>query len=278
MFKLGNGILSLLEVVFEFWNFQVGLVFELLGESPDIFKGGTPWKLIMGIEPLFVAVGSSLVVLFFIMGFCAESISIREEMRFEVIVRMLLRISIAEWLVANNLMILKAFFTSIGNLVKRLGMTNIAAVSISETEADIIKNLDFAPSLIFMILTVFLSLIIIICSFFLLYTVYFRILRILVIIPFATIAFSTLAGNRAVSSTCVHYFKYFLSVVIEAVTMTLGILVCNSFIQGGLPAFTGNFADWAKTLIYLAEITFTISLTVGAVKGAQNLTSKVLGL
>ena len=37
-------------------------------------------------------------------------------------------------------------------------------------------------------------------------------------------------------------------------------------------------ADWAKTLIYLCEMTFTIALTVGSVKGAQSLTSKAFGL
>ena len=35
---------------------------------------------------------------------------------------------------------------------------------------------------------------------------------------------------------------------------------------------------WAKTLIYLGEMTFTVALTVGTVKGAQNLTSRALGL
>lgn len=74
------------------------------------------------------------------------------------------------------------------------------------------------------------------------------------------------------------YAKYFLSVVFEAVTMALAIVICNAFISAGLPPFTGNYADWAQTLIYLCEMTFTIALTVGSVKGAQSLTSKALGL
>ena len=50
------------------------------------------------------------------------------------------------------------------------------------------------------------------------------------------------------------------------------------FPQMKLPSFTGSYADWAKTLIYLCEMTFTIAMTVGSVKGAQSLTSKALGL
>ena len=92
------------------------------------------------------------------------------------------------------------------------------------------------------------------------------------------IACSTLSGNRTVSHTAVTYFKYFLSVVLEAVTMALAIIICNAFVNAGLPEFTGSYADWAQTLIYLCEMTFTIAMTVGSVKGAQNLTSRALGL
>ena len=117
IFSLGGVILDLLQTVVEFWNDKVSLVFELLGQSPVTFKDGGPWGVIANLEPIFVAVGSSLVVLFFVIGFCSESIDIKEEVRFETILRMLMRIGIAEWLVANNVTIMKAFFTSAGNLV-----------------------------------------------------------------------------------------------------------------------------------------------------------------
>ena len=257
IFNLGEAILSLLEVVFGFWNGQVNMVFELLGQSPTSFKGGGPWGVITGIEPIFVAVGSSLVVLFFVIGFCSESVDVREEMRFEVILRMLIRIGIAQWLVVYNVDIMKAIFTSVGNLVGLIGGSE---------------------ALVFLILAVFLSLIILICGFFLIYNVYFRFLKILVIVPFGSIAYATVAGNRGVSATSVQFTKYFISVVFEAVTMALAIILCNTFISSGLPQFTGDYADWTVTLIYLGEMTFTVALTVGSVKGAQSLTSKALGL
>ena len=260
IFKLGDKILA------------------LLGQSPDAFKGGGPWNVIAGIEPIFVAVGSSLVVLFFVIGFCSESIDIREEMRFEVILRILIRLGLAEYMVANNVTIMKAFFTSIGNLVGLLSAGNRTELKIAKEQAEVIENLGFGESLIMLILAALLSLIVIICGFFLLYTVYFRFLKLLVIVPIGSIAYSTMSGNRMVAHTAVTYSKYFLSVAFEAVTMALAIIVCNAFINAGLPSFTGDYSDWAKTLIYLCEMTFTIALTVGSVKGAQSLTGKVLGL
>lgn len=278
IFKLGDKILDLLNAIFAFWNNQISLVFELLGQSPTAFKGGGPWSIIEGIEPVFVAVGSSLVVLFFVIGFCSESIDIREEMRFEVILRILIRLGLAEYMVANNVTIMKAFFTSVGNLVGLLTEGDRTTLKIAEEQADIIKNLGFGESLIMLILAALLSIIVLICGFFLIYTVYFRFLKLMVIVPIGSIAFSTMSGNRMVAHTAVTYAKYFLSVTFEAVTMALAIIVCNAFINAGLPEFTGDYADWAKTLIYLCEMTFSIALTVGSVKGAQSLTSKVLGL
>ena len=278
IFKLGDKLIALLEMVFGFWNNQISLVFSMLGQSPVNFKGGGPWAVIEGIEPIFVAVGSSLVVLFFVIGFCSESVDVREEMRFEVILRMLIRLGLAEWFVVNSVTIMKAFFTSIGNLVNLISAGNTTTLTINSTQADIIKNLGFGESLVMLILTALLSIIIIVCGFFIIYTVYFRFLKILIIVPLGAIAFSTMGGNRTVSNTVVTYCKNFLSVVFEAVTMALAIIICNAFVNAGLPSFTGGYADWAKTLIYLCEMTFTIAMTVGSVKGAQSLTSKVFGL
>lgn len=278
IFKLGETILALLDMVFSFWNNQVSLVFALLGQSPAEFKGGGPWAVITGIQPLFVAVGSSLVVLFFVIGFCSESVDVKEDMRFEVILRLLIRLALAEWFVANCITIMKAFFTSIGNWVKALSANSSAILKINSEEAEVIKNLGFGESLLMLILASLLAIIIIICGFFLIYTVYFRFLRLLVIVPIGAIAFSTMGGNRTVSNTVVTYCKYFLCVCFEAVTMALAIIICNAFINAGLPTFTSTYADWTQTLIYLCEMTFAIALTVGSVKGAQTLTSKVFGL
>lgn len=155
--------------------------------------------VIEGIEPVFVSVGSSLVVLFFVIGFCSESIDVKDETRFESILCMLIRLGLAEWFVANNVTIMKAFFTSIGNLVGLMSAGTTTQLAIDSTQADIIKGLGFGESLVMRILTALLAIIIIICGFFIIYTVYFRFLKILIIVPPGAIACSTMAGNRMVS-------------------------------------------------------------------------------
>lgn len=51
MFNLGEAILALLEIVFGFWNNQVSLVFELLGQSPTGFGPGGSLK---GLNPFLL--------------------------------------------------------------------------------------------------------------------------------------------------------------------------------------------------------------------------------
>lgn len=113
-------------------------------------------------------------------------------------------------------------------------------LAIDSTQADIIKGLGFGESLEMLILTALLAIIIIICGFFIIYTVYFRFLKILIIVPLGAIACSTMAGNRMVSHTMATYCKYFLSCVFEAVTMALrfvtntasgmGLIKCGSVV------------------------------------------------
>lgn len=172
IFSLGGVILDLLQTVVDFWNDKVSLVFELLGQSPVSFKNGGPWAVVANLEPIFVAVGSSLVVLFFVIGFCSESIDVKEEVRFETILRMLMRIGIAEWLVANNVTIMKAFFTSAGNLVGLMIQGTTTKLKIPGEQQTIIKDLGFGESILMMILAVIIALVIIFCGFMLIYTVW----------------------------------------------------------------------------------------------------------
>ena len=278
LFSFGGVICDLLVAVFETWNSLVDVVFGLLIASPETFKDGGPWQIIEDLNPIFVAVGSSLVVLFFVIGFCSESIDVKDEMRLEKILTMLCRLGLAEFMVANNVTIMKAVFRTVGNLVGYLSLGNGVHLQMSREAAEALGDLGFAESILMLILSTVLALVIIVCAFFMLYTVYFRFLKILIVVPIGSIAYSTMSGNHMLTNTAVTYTKYFLSIVFEAVTMALAIIVCNAMLSSGLPISTTDTSTWSAVLLYLCELTFGIALTVGSIKGAQSLTSKALGL
>ena len=56
MFKLGDKILDLLNMVFGFWNNQVSLVFGLLGQSPESFKKAMTSFIDLSIATMLPAV------------------------------------------------------------------------------------------------------------------------------------------------------------------------------------------------------------------------------
>lgn len=275
----GERLYDILNIALTVWNVISLNVFKLLAVSPTSFKDGGPWKIISEAEPVFTGVASSLVVLFFVWGFCARGIDVKEEMRFEEILRLLIRLVLADFLVANSVTIMKAFFKSIGALVKLIGVGSGRKISLSETQIETIKSLGLVDGLFMCLIGLILALIIIGCAFMLLYTVYFRFLKVLVIVPLGAIACATLAGSNQVSHSFLTYVRYFFAVTLEAVAMALAILVCNALISAGFSLdFGDSFLGWMTVLLYLFEMTFTCVLTVGAVKGSEQLCQKALGL
>ncbi len=184
----------------------------------------------------------------------------------------------AEWLVVNSLTIMEAFFTSIGNLVLMLDAGTTPTLEIGEEQRAVIEDLGFLASIPMLIITLIIALVVIVCGFFIIYEVYMRFLKILIIVPLGALALSTFGGNRGVSHTAATYFKYFLAVTLEAVAMALAVILCNAVINSGLPTFTGDYEPWCQVTIYLCELVFTIAMTVGSIKGAQTLVTKALGL
>lgn len=53
IFKLGDKILALLEAVFGFWNNQISLIFDLLGQSPYALTLQKAKKLLSGMFSFF---------------------------------------------------------------------------------------------------------------------------------------------------------------------------------------------------------------------------------
>ena len=66
-----------------------------------------------------------------------------------------------------------------GVIVGLISAGTTTQLAIDSTQADIIKGLGFGESLVMLILTALLAIIIIICGFFIIYTVYFRFLSVI---------------------------------------------------------------------------------------------------
>ena len=63
-----NWIVSNLENALADWNGKLAEIWALLTQSPETFKGGTIWSLILSVHNALVGIGYGLLVLFFAMA------------------------------------------------------------------------------------------------------------------------------------------------------------------------------------------------------------------
>lgn len=64
----GNWIVQNLENALNTWNQKLSEIWQLITQSPDQFKGGAIWKVIVDIHGAVQAIGLALLVLFFVVG------------------------------------------------------------------------------------------------------------------------------------------------------------------------------------------------------------------
>ena len=69
--------IKLYDIVYA-WNEKLAEVWQLLTQSPETFKGGSIWKVILNINGAVQAIGLALLVLFFLVGVVRTSASLTE--------------------------------------------------------------------------------------------------------------------------------------------------------------------------------------------------------
>ncbi len=63
-----NWVVQNLENALNTWNEKLAEIWQLITQSPENFKGGTIWNVIVDIHGAVQAIGLALLVLFFVVG------------------------------------------------------------------------------------------------------------------------------------------------------------------------------------------------------------------
>ena len=63
-----NWVVQNLENALNKWNEKLAEIWKLITQSPEQFKGGTIWSVILNIHGALQAIGLALLVLFFVVG------------------------------------------------------------------------------------------------------------------------------------------------------------------------------------------------------------------
>ena len=273
----------------DFFSGFIRKAIQVLCQTPKQWNSDG-WSFIMEtVNVVFVVFGCQLVVLFFLIGFIADSIDPRHDVRIETIMKALFKIILAEYLVCASGEIITTFFGFVGTLTGGYANPSFTMPTwqILNASGDLIEleqallEIDFVPLLLTVLFAFVYMLVMLAAGVIIAYTAYMRFFKIMLIIPYGSLASSTVAGNGALSHTAMQFYKYVLCVVLEAVTIIVAIGLYARVMGGTQFNFIStadfNMAEDAYILIAFLNRALAAILLVGAVKGAGALTQKVLG-
>ena len=63
-----NWIVQNLDNALEVWNDKLSEIWQLITQSPQAFKGGAVWNVVVNVHGGLQAIGYGLLVLFFVVG------------------------------------------------------------------------------------------------------------------------------------------------------------------------------------------------------------------
>ena len=265
---LQSGVEFLVSAGFDNYNSMTANAVDLLKTDPQNWmsdSGGNSgaWNIIVNtINPAFVAISSSLVVIFYLIGFCMECSDIKQEIRFETVLNSFFKLCFAEWAVTNSIYIVKVFFSLADFLTSRLGSAEISMTYDGSAVESYIASTEGLSLIIGILLGAIFWVAITVIGMITIYQAYIRFFKVLMCVPFGTLALSTIAGNHMVNHTAVSWIRYTLSVVLEAVTMLIALKLGALLMSSGAVDVSFFDPDDYRRFIQLV-----------AVKNQQNLSA-----
>ena len=112
-----NWVVQNLQNALETWNSKLSEIWQLVTQTPETFKGGAIWKVILNIHGAVQAIGLALLVLFFVVGVMKTCGSLTEVKKPEHALKLFIRFAIAKGVVTYGLELLLSFFKIVHGIV-----------------------------------------------------------------------------------------------------------------------------------------------------------------
>ena len=97
-----NWVVQNLQNALDTWNSKLAEIWQILTQSPETFKGGGIWQVIVQIHGALQAIGYALLVLFFVVGVVKTCGSFTEVKRPEHALKIFIRFAIAKGVVTTG--------------------------------------------------------------------------------------------------------------------------------------------------------------------------------
>ena len=276
----GNWVVQNLENALNTWNDKLGEIWSLITQSPETFKGGIIWDVILEINGAVQAIGLALLVLFFVVGVIKTCGSFSEIKKPEQALKLFVRFAIAKGVVTYGLELMLAIFKIVQGLMSTIittagfGTSSQTVLPLQITQA--IENCGFFESIPLWAVTLIGGLFVTVLSFIMILTVYGRFFKLYLYTSIAPVPLSTIAGEPT-QNVAKSFLKSFTAVCLEGAIIVVACIIFSLF-AASPPVVDANAAAVTQVWKYIGELIFNMLVLVGTIKMADRVVREMMGL
>jgi hypothetical protein len=275
-----NWVVQNLQNALDTWNSKLAEIWQILTQSPETFKGGGIWQVIVQIHGALQAIGYALLVLFFVVGVVKTCGSFTEVKRPEHALKIFIRFAIAKGVVTYGLELMMALF----NIIQGVTSTIMQTAGFGSTEDTVlpdeiieaVEDCGFFESIPLWAVTLIGGLFITVLSFIMIMSVYGRFFRLYLYTAIAPIPLSSFAGEPS-QNIGRSFLKSYAAVCLEGAIVVLACIIFSLFASSP-PVVDPNAAAVTMVWSYIGELIFNMLVLVGAVKMSDRVVREMMGL
>ena len=275
-----NWVVQNLENALETWNNKLGEIWTLITQSPETFKGGTIWDVILKINGAVQAIGLALLVLFFVVGIIRTCGSLTEVKKPEQAFKLFIRFAIAKGVVTYGLDLMLAIYKIVQGLMSTIMTTagfSTATQTVLPTEiVTAVESCGFFESIPLWAVTLIGGLFVTVLSFIMILTVYGRFFKLYLYTAIAPIPLSTFAGETT-QQVGKSFLKSFCAVCLEGAIIVLACIIFSLFASTP-PVVDTSAAAVTQVWKYVGELVFNMLVLVGTIKMSDRVVREMMGL
>lgn len=275
-----NWVVQNLQCALDTWNEKLAEIWTLLLQSPEDFKGGRIWTVILDIHSTVQAIGIALLVLFFLTGIMRTFGSLAEIKRPEQAVQLFLRFILAKGAVTYGLELMLGIFEIMQGMISAImqtaGLGSQGNTALPGEMITAIEECGFFESIPLWAVTLIGSLLITVLSFIMILTVYGRFFKLYLYTALAPVPLATFAGSPT-QQVGISFLKSYTGVCLEGAIIILACIIFSLFASAP-PSINMSVSVVTMVWSYIAELVFNMLVLVWTIKMADHVVKDMMGL
>ena len=275
-----NWVVQNLQNALETWNSKLSEIWTLITQTPETFKGGTIWNVIINIHGAVQAIGLALLVLFFVVGVMKTCGSFAEVKKPEHALKLFIRFAIAKIVVTYGLDLMLALFKIIQGVITTIvqasGFGSATQTVLPQEIITAVESCGFFESIPLWAVTLIGGLFITVLSFIMIMTVYGRFFKLYLYTAIAPVPLSTFAGEPT-QQVGKSFIKSYCAVCLEGAIIVLACVIFSAFVTTSPSVDTGA-ATVTMVWKYVGELIFNMLVLVGTIRMSDRIVREMMGL